>query len=424
MSVNTHIQEVKFNNWRHGLLDIGRRNRMINFRRTKRTTLRLVDPSFTDLYRKIAVSEDTVTFKRRVDTGNDVKLSGLFFILDKVNAPVELSVGEIASDIPTEEMAITLRNLRSRARLSRDEQGINTLYLCFGFLEWKQKPTDPPMQSPLVMVPVNIELSSITSPYTLSRLDEDTVLNPTLEHVLSSEYGISLPDPDSEGDDIEALMEKIEKTVEPLGWRVIREVNLCLLSFLKIVMYKDLEKYRDQIFLNPAIKALCGDPSSLPPIRPEWREFDHDSVPCGESNLVVNADASQQDAIALARNGISFVLQGPPGTGKSQTITNIIADALACGRKVLFVSEKMAALSVVYRRLQDVGLENYCLSLHNYKAEKKGVIQDLVNTLDAPIRELRPGVSDFLEELEEERSELIQEEDRGPAKAGGFHECL
>ena len=408
MSVNTHIQEVKFNNWRHGLLDIGRRNRMINFRRTKRTTLRLVDPSFTDLYRRIAVSEDTVTFKRRVDTGNDVKLSGLFYILDKVNAPVELSVGEIASDIPTEEMAITLRNLRSRARLSRDEQGINTLYLCFGFLEWKQKPTDPPMQSPLVMVPVNIELSSITSPYTLSRLDEDTVLNPTLEHVLSSEYGISLPDPDSEGDDIEALMEKIEKTVEPLGWRVIREVNLCLLSFLKIVMYKDLEKYRDQIFLNPAIKALCGDPSSLPPIRPEWREFDHDSVPCGESNLVVNADASQQDAIALARNGISFVLQGPPGTGKSQTITNIIADALACGRKVLFVSEKMAALSVVYRRLQDVGLENYCLSLHNYKAEKKGVIQDLVNTLDAPIRELRPGVSDFLEELEEERSELNQ----------------
>lgn len=406
MSVNTHIQEVKFNNWRHGLLDIGRRNRMINFRKTKRTTLRLVTPSFEDLYKRIAVAEETVTFKRRVDTGSDVKLAGLFFILDKVNAPVELSVGEIGSDIPTEEMAITLRNLRARARLSREEQGINTLYLCFGFLEWKQKPTDPPMQSPLIMVPVNVELSSITSPYTLSRLDEDTVLNPTLEHVLSSEYGISLPDPESAGDDIEALMAGIEKTVEPLGWRVVREVNLCLLSFLKIVMYKDLEKYREQIFGNPVIKALCGDPSDLPAIRPEWRGFDHDSVPCEESNLVVNADASQQDAIALTRNGVSFVLQGPPGTGKSQTITNIIADALAAGRKVLFVSEKMAALNVVYRRLQDVGLENYCLSLHNYKAEKKGVIQDLVNTLDAPVRELRPGAADFLEELEEERSEL------------------
>ena len=408
MSVNTHIQEVKFNNWRHGLLDIGRRNRMINFRKTKRTTLRLVTPSFADLYRRIAVAEETITFKRRVDTGSDVKLAGLFYMLDKVNAPVELSVGEIGSDIPTEEMGITLKNLRSRARLSREEQGINTLYLCFGFLEWRQKPSDPPMQSPLVMVPVNIELSSITSPYTLSRLDEDTVLNPTLEHVLLSEYGISLPDTDSEGDDIDALMERIEKTVEPMGWRVIREVNLCLLSFLKIVMYKDLEKYRGQIFINPVIKALCGDPSSLPVINPEWIGFDHDSVPCEESNLVVNADASQQDAIALARRGVSFVLQGPPGTGKSQTITNIIADFLANGKKVLFVSEKMAALSVVYRRLQEVGLENYCLSLHNYKAEKKGVIQELVNTLDAPVRELRPGVSDFLEELEEERSELNQ----------------
>ena len=406
MSVNTHVQEVKFNNWRHGLLDIGRRNRMINFRKTKRTTLRLVTPSFADLYKRIAVAEETITFKRRVETGSDVKLAGLFFMLDKVNAPVELSVGEIGSDIPTEEMAVTLRNLRARARLSREEQGINTLYLCFGFLEWKQKPADPPMQSPLVMVPVNVELSSITSPYTLSRLDEDTVLNPTLEHVLSSEYGISLPDPESAGDDIEALMAGIEKTVEPLGWRVIREVNLCLLSFLKIVMYKDLEKYREQIFGNPVIRALCGDPSGLPQISREWKGFDHDSVPCEESNLVVNADASQQDAIALTREGVSFVLQGPPGTGKSQTITNIIADALAGGRKVLFVSEKMAALNVVYRRLQDVGLENYCLSLHNYKAEKKGVIQDLVNTLDAPVRELRPGAADFLEELEEERSEL------------------
>ena len=408
MSVNTHVQEVKFNNWRHGLLDIGRRNRMINFRKTKRTTLKLVNPSFADLYRRIAVSEETITFKRRVDTGSDVKLAGLFFMLDKVNAPVELSVGEIGSDIPTEEMGITLKNLRAKARLSREEQGINTLYLCFGFLEWRQKPSDPPMQSPLIMVPASVELSSITSPYTLSKLDEDIVLNPTLEHVLSSEYGISLPEADSEGDDIEALMGRIEKTVEPMGWRVIREVNLCLLSFLKIVMYKDLEKYREQIFVNPVVKALCGDPSSLTPIRPEWRGFDHDSVPCEESNLVVNADASQQDAIELTRKGVSFVLQGPPGTGKSQTITNIIADALACGKKVLFVSEKMAALSVVYRRLQDVGLADYCLSLHNYKAEKKGVIQELVNTLDAPVRELRPGVSDFLEDLEEERSELNQ----------------
>ena len=146
MSVNTHVQEVKFNNWRHGLLDIGRRNRMINFRKTKRTTLKLVNPSFADLYRRIAVSEETITFKRRVDTGSDVKLAGLFFMLDKVNAPVELSVGEIGSDIPTEEMGITLKNLRAKARLSREEQGINTLYLCFGFLEWRQKPSDPPMQ--------------------------------------------------------------------------------------------------------------------------------------------------------------------------------------------------------------------------------------------------------------------------------------
>lgn len=70
-------------------------------------------------------------------------------------------------------------------------------------------------------------------------------------------------------------------------------------------------------------------------------------------------------------------MQGPPGTGKSQTITNIIAQALADGKKILFVSEKMAALDVVYRRLSDVHLSDFCLSLHSHKANKKEILDQL-----------------------------------------------
>ena len=96
---------------------------------------------------------------------------------------------------------------------------------------------------------------------------------------------------------------------------------------------------------------------------------------------VLSADSSHQDAIELSKRGVSFVMQGPPGTGKSQTITNIIAEALAADKKVLFVSEKMAALQVVYKRLSELGLAEFCLALHSHKANKKQVLDDIQNTL-------------------------------------------
>ena len=90
---------------------------------------------------------------------------------------------------------------------------------------------------------------------------------------------------------------------------------------------------------------------------------------------------SQQYAIELSRRGVSFCLQGPPGGGKSQTITNIIAQALADGRRVLFVAEKQAALSVVKKRLDLLGLGDFCLELHSGKTAKAEVLQKLTTTL-------------------------------------------
>ena len=105
------------------------------------------------------------------------------------------------------------------------------------------------------------------------------------------------------------------------------------------------------------------------------------SDPLIELHSVVDADSSQIEAIEMAKTGKSFVLQGPPGTGKSQTITNIIAECLDDGKKVLFVSEKLAALNVVYDKLKQAGLAEFCLQLHSHKANKKDVIADICHTL-------------------------------------------
>ena len=91
----------------------------------------------------------------------------------------------------------------------------------------------------------------------------------------------------------------------------------------------------------------------------------------------MNCDSSQLVAVDASAKEQDFVLEGPPGTGKSETIANIIAHNIGKGRKVLFVAEKMAALNVVYKRLQKVGLDHLCLELHSNKANKKAVLDQL-----------------------------------------------
>jgi MoxR-like ATPase len=107
-----------------------------------------------------------------------------------------------------------------------------------------------------------------------------------------------------------------------------------------------------------------------------------DVIAPGEVRFVRDADSSQTLAILEARAGRNLVIQGPPGTGKSQTITNIIAELLGSGKSVLFVAEKMAALEVVKRRLDETHLGDAVLELHSHKATKQSVLKELARTLD------------------------------------------
>jgi len=133
---------------------------------------------------------------------------------------------------------------------------------------------------------------------------------------------------------------------------------------------------------HPVLRAMAGDRTAIGELPAAANKFDFDSIKPTEWHEVVDSDSSQEEAILLSKLGVSFVMQGPPGTGKSQTITNIIAEALADGKKVLFVSEKAAALQVVLKRLADVGLDDFCLSLHDYKANKKEIIDSIGSNLD------------------------------------------
>lgn len=382
--MNEELLNRKLEYWENQLLDLGKRNKMISFRETKRATLKILEPDFATLYERLIVQEEELMFQKTIDKDFDIRVYSVLSLMDSLSAPVEVRLGDIRTAGTAEESKKTLKNLRNKARLSLDEQGTNILYMVFGFIEWREKGSKGAawIKSPLILAPVSIVLESLNAPYTLKKYEDDVVVNPTLAYLFERDYGIDLPNFDPEEDSLDDFMDTMEIIADARGWRILRESSLGLVSFLKISMYKDLLNNEDDIKNNPIIQAFAGDAEALNTDAISEIDFDHDKEKSTDLYQVVDADSSQQDAIVLSQKGISFVMQGPPGTGKSQTITNIIAQGLADGKKILFVSEKMAALEVVYKRLAEVHLSDFCLALHSYKANKKDVLEQLKKNLN------------------------------------------
>ena len=290
-----------------------------------------------------------------------------------------------------------LLRIYQQATSSLEDQGFNTLFLALGALEWYE-PDEPkkPRIAPIVLFPVELRRRSPRSPFYLHPTDEDPILNPSLAMKLERELGFrmeELPD-DAEEWDLQAIFSTLGAGVESQpGWCVVNDINLGLFSFTKFIMYRDLEAHPEVFERHPLICLLGGEePDRVARIGElsEGADGEHDAQ--GPANLdaelqpdstyqVLDADSSQQDAIQAIKRGESLVLEGPPGTGKSQTITNVVAECLAMGKRILFVSEKMAALEVVYSRLRSVGLADFCLELHSRHTSKRQVAEELGRTL-------------------------------------------
>ncbi|WP_339316403.1 DUF4011 domain-containing protein [Paenibacillus sp. FSL R10-2734] len=408
---NEKVLKRKVEHWKKQLLDLSKRNKMINYRETKRATLKILDPEFTELFNRLAVTEEQLTFQRPIDKDSDLRTFSMLSLLETLSYPIPVHVGDIKTDGSLLERRNALNNLRSKSKLARDEQGTNILYLSFGFIEWKESNSTKAqwMKSPVLMMPVSLKLESIQAPYTLLRYDDDIEVNPTLDYLFNERYGIDLPTFELNGEDsIVQYMQTIEGIADQHGWKVIREVSLGLLSFLKISMYHDLNNNYERMLENPVIRAITGDINAANNVPSELTHFDIDRVSPNDYYQVVNSDSSQQEAILLSKAGVSFVMQGPPGTGKSQTITNIIAEALADGKTILFVSEKAAALQVVYKRLSEVGLDDFCLALHSHKANKKDILDSIAANLKLPRKRIKDSALFELTELFQNKQNLNQ----------------
>lgn len=297
---------------------------------------------------------------------------------------------KLQTRLSSEKLQRRLLDMYSDARTFIEEQGVNILFLALGQLQWfDRNALDKPRFAPLILLPVALERKSAAERFTLSWLQEDAAENLSLAAKLKADFGLELPEFNA-GDDFDPrayLAAVAAMAAAQPGWQVLPDaMTLGFFSFAKFLMYRDLdtatwppEKRLDQQALIAA--ALQDGFEAREHLFPEDADVDQ-LIPVDSQRHVVDADSSQSLAIEAVRRGENLVIQGPPGTGKSQTITNVIAAAIADGKKVLFISEKMAALEVVNRRLKSVGLGPACLELHSHHANKRKVLEELKATRD------------------------------------------
>ena len=410
--------------WQRKLLDLAKRNRALNFKVSKVSTITVVDEQPSEVFRHLVLQDRPMKFKaaaprlqaERSNNSDDESADSELYDDSEPDAtapdfaPYDRSAladrytdDYLQTNKGPEALDRSLRRLDDQARLTLEEQGVNTMFLALGMLHYREAPaSEETFRAPLVLVPVVLERSSARSGYTVRAGDEDPIINPALAEYVRLNFGLGLPDlPDpailSEEYDLQELFSAVSAAVlAQNGWHVKTDIYLAPFAFQKLVMYKDLERNAEAVASHPLIQQLVArsgefdGPAGLG-LPTDVRDLVLDSAfPPERTAQIVDADSSQLRTIAAVSRGHHLVIEGPPGTGKSQTITNLIAQALSEGKSVLFVAEKMAALQVVYDRLSRAGLGEFCLSLHSTNANKREVLRDLASAMDASMDRVAP----------------------------------
>lgn len=392
---------------RHELLDLGLRNPLLNYRTSKARGLDVTDEVPAELLRVLVDQGRPMSFLQVPDPDDapaDLFESGAFEggeytgdVASLLRQPEDEGDGPASRHTDTRlQTPYTSDKLQSRllstfyaARTFVEEQGVNVLYLALGMLEWvPESSSDKPRRAPLLLVPVELTRTDVRARFRLVHTGEDVGGNLSLQAKLKTDFGLQIPMPDPEAElDVAAYFGSIANVVADVPrWRVDPDaIHLGFFQFGKLLMYNDLDVDVWPDDANPlrheVLRALLGEGFAPAPGR--LSEDDHLDAHLHPEDVrqVVDADSSQTLALLDVQGGHHLVIQGPPGTGKSQTITNVIAEAVGAGKSVLFVAEKMAALEVVKRRLDGVHLGDACLELHSHKTNKKEILAELQRTL-------------------------------------------
>lgn len=429
---------------RKKLLDTSRKTLLLNYQ-LKNNGLEIIQEWPQDLFDRLVLEQHPMTFLPAPENRNHAGEAEAYD-LDRERgefrvAHQELELESFEDEVEGETLwsrvrtvaKDTVRRQRSRGKLQtlhseddltrrlieiykdirkvRGALGINPYYLTLGMLEWTDK-KQKTNRAPLILIPVEITRADKVSPFQLYYAEEVVEPNHTLYQKLEEESGLVLPALPLELDDfdIEAYFNQLQDAVQALKGSVNKNlVTIGLFDFRKFLMYKDLTIETWPEDSSPqnhqTISMLLRDNFKKPSLSELHRAAHIDPfIHVYDSYQIYDADSSQAIAIHDSVRGHDFIIQGPPGTGKSQTITNIIAQALGDGKKVLFVAQKKTALDVVKGNLERAGLGDVCLELHGPKTKRTTFLKEIQRALDTrPMNAVSvPVDSKYLSDLREQ----------------------
>ncbi|EQC0991873.1 DUF4011 domain-containing protein, partial [Enterobacter asburiae] len=424
--------EQKLEKARAELLDLGARNRLLNIPRSKNTRfLEVIDERSELVYNLLFNEKKTFTFLhgksgKEDDQETEDGLSdekAFIYQFDEKNTEIKSQHldTKLQTRLTPKGLQTRLLDLYHDSKTLEEEQGANILFLALGTLKWVDPANKENVRyAPLILVPVSLERGSAGERFKLKARSEDIIPNLSLEAFLERVHQITLPVMQSDDDDeinISSYFEAVQQSIAlKTDWEVItNDIILGLFSFSKFLMYRDLDPANwpddEAITSKYLIRALMEEGfDESDGLLSEDSSIDQLITP-KDMLHIMDSDSSQTLAIHEVRRGKNLVIQGPPGTGKSQTIANIIASAIADGKTVLFVAEKMAALEVVKRRLDQTGVGDACLELHSNKANKRLLLEELKRVWD-----LGSPRGEFPDELIENLTEARDSLNAHPAR--------
>lgn len=303
-----------------------------------------------------------------------------------------LQRGNLISLLPDETFRKRLTKIRNEQNTLANSTGDSALFLAIGFLEWCEAEPHPranePLFAPLILVHVNLDQKPAEEGGQrkfIIQMDADQPQgNPCLAEKLRQDFAIDLPDLDEN----ETAADYFARVTHALrfkkNWKLHPTIALGFFNFARYRLWLDLDPAQWPAGKSPndhpiVSSVLNGDP--LP--QSEGIPSDDDVASHQETEdlpIVMDSDSTQYATLLAGQKGVSLVVQGPPGSGKSQTITNLIAVAIAQGKRVLFVAQKLPALQVVRRRLESVELGPFCLPLFSDKARVTEVHKHLATS--------------------------------------------
>ncbi|MCE2885523.1 MAG: DUF4011 domain-containing protein, partial [Planctomycetaceae bacterium] len=390
-------RERRLEQWKKKLLDLTLRNRLLNDRDAAGVPLVAEGDATIALLEDILWDEKTLGLRPK----------GAMREMTEAAMQEELRGGTLRADLDEAELFKRATKAYRDGKSSLEETGARSLYVALGMLEYRVEQRSDPVHAPLILVPVTMERISRSEGFRIRVVLDDTVPNVALVEYLRMTHGLDIQlghgvagqlAEDEKGLDLAAILARVRHAVKDVpGTRVLAKAKLGNYSFKKLPLFEEMRLRGKALSAHPIVASLLD--RSAPAKLRDAKLLDPAQVDAvaefSSVRMPLAADSSQIAAVLSAAAGRTFVLQGPPGTGKSQTITNLLSECLARGKRVLFIAEKSAALEVVSERLKKSGLGAFALDLHADHATKTSFVSQVKQALDAIDARAASGAANF-----------------------------